>query len=464
MSVVFISYRREDSAGFAGRLHESLARRLGEDEVFRDVDALEPGQDFVDAIHARLRHCSACVALIGREWLDARDESGRRRLEQEHDYVRLEIAAALARPDALVVPALVEGVSMPVADALPESIRALSRRQAVSLRDETWDADVDRLVAALRKTPLPARASRRPVWTWVAAAVAVVVASLLILRFQPARNDVAAPPAGDTAAVTADRSNESVAAPAYSIAIPRLSEVEDGEVVYTLLSGAATAGNPSIVRLRFRFSNEGRNPANFWDNAFRLAIGGKVLAPVSGLNEVVEGHSLQQGIVRFDLPAKTTDAVLRVIGQDGVAELPLDLRSIGTPSDVDKPDTTDALSRAVFVRVTREPRPLVTGKPVDYTLVSATMRRFVNTLRVVATVRVANHGRYPFLFGTDVIRLVVDGQATAPTRGPSEAVSSDTTASADFVFDLPPSVGKVSLVVQGESTADVPLELPASVR
>ena len=89
--------------------------------------------------------CRACVAMIGRTWLDARDETGRRRLDQPDDYVRLEIAAALDRPGVLVVPALVGGARMPDAQDLPASIQALGRRQAITIRDETWESDVDRL-------------------------------------------------------------------------------------------------------------------------------------------------------------------------------------------------------------------------------------------------------------------------------------------------------------------------------
>lgn len=149
MSQIFISYRREDSAGYAGRLRESLERRLGKGAVFRDVDALEPGQDFVDTIGIRLRDADACLVLIGREWLDAEDASGRRRLEQQNDYVRLEIATALAQPHMRVVPVLVEGIRMPATEELPETIQGLARRQAVSLRDESWDEDVKRFVTAL---------------------------------------------------------------------------------------------------------------------------------------------------------------------------------------------------------------------------------------------------------------------------------------------------------------------------
>jgi hypothetical protein len=102
--------------------------------VFRDVDALRPGQDFVEAIADRLGTCRACLVLIGRDWLNAADPSGRRRLDQEGDYVRQEIAAALARPDVAVIPVLVEGAAMPAAESLPESIRPLARCHVASRR------------------------------------------------------------------------------------------------------------------------------------------------------------------------------------------------------------------------------------------------------------------------------------------------------------------------------------------
>jgi hypothetical protein len=145
----FISYRREDSAGYAGRLREALERRLGRGRIFRDVDTLQPGQDFVRAIDARVRQCRVFLTLIGREWLDARDAAGHRRIDQEEDHVRLEIATALGRDDLLVVPVLVEGAPMPASRDLPASIRSLAFRHAISLRDETWDADVDRLAAVV---------------------------------------------------------------------------------------------------------------------------------------------------------------------------------------------------------------------------------------------------------------------------------------------------------------------------
>ncbi len=179
MSQIFISYRREDSAGYAGRLRESLERRLGRGAVFRDVDALEPGQDFVDIIGIRLRDANACLVLIGREWLDAEDASGRRRLEQQNDYVRLEIATALAQPHMRVVPVLVEGSRMPSTEELPETIQALARRQAVSLRDESWDTDVKRFVTALDRRSWVQRYRL----ALAASAAVVVVGALVVAQF-----------------------------------------------------------------------------------------------------------------------------------------------------------------------------------------------------------------------------------------------------------------------------------------
>jgi hypothetical protein len=472
MSLVFISYRREDSAGFAGRLHESLERRLGEGEVFRDVDALQPGQDFVDAINARLLNCKACLVLIGREWLEAKDDAGRRRLEQDDDYVRLEIAAALARPGVLVIPVLVEGVSMPTSLVLPESIRALSRRQAVSLRDETWDTDVDRLASALRHEPRTVTApprvpSRRPL-TWAALGLLVlVVAAILVASLfdRVAERQGTTTTTGTSQPGSDPRgSDTSAGARAYAIAIPRVSEVAYGDLIYTVLAGGVMPhGASNTLRLRVRFSNEGRYPANFWDASFRLAARGEVLSPTSGLNEIVDGHSVQQGIVSFDVPSGNTKVVLRVLNQNDAAEIPLDLASTGAPSVVDTRDTSDALSHAIAARLVRD-APLVTGKEIDLTLVSATARRFAKSLRIVAAVRLTNRGRYPTLFSTGLLRLVADGQPTAPIKGPSDAVDSRAPSTADFVFDVPPSSRRLILQVQGDSVTEMPLDVPSSLR
>jgi hypothetical protein len=469
--LIFISYRRGESAGYAGRLHESLERRLGDGHVFRDVDELEPGQDFVDAITARLRDCAACVVMIGQEWLLVTDRTDRRRLEQPNDYVRLEIEAALARPDLLVVPVLVEGTPMPSAEDLPDTIRALSRRHALSLRDETWDADVDRLVTALEKTigrrtltgdlnpisRLPRLASGTLV-AWSAIAAALVVAAMFLNRSTETTD-----PGTTTTTTTVESSGVRTGAPARAIVLPRLAEVVHEQLIYTVLSGdIASSGNASTLRLRIRLSNEGGNPTNFWDSSFRLAVPGQVLAPTSGLNEFVSGHVIQQGVITFDVPAGAVRAALRVIGPSATAEIPLELGGGAAPSSVDNPDTGDALSRAQVVRVAREAVALVDGKEISYTLVSMIARRFVNALRIIATVRVANRGPYPWHFGADAIRLLVDGQPVAPVIAPNSLAAAAFTMSGDYVFDVPPAVQRVVLRVTSVPGADVAFDLPRS--
>lgn len=258
-----------------------------------------------------------------------------------------------------------------------------------------------------------------------------------------------------------DGSDVLVHAPAYAIAIPRLAEIAHGSLIYTLLSGGVIPhGNERTVRLRFRFSNEDSAAANFWDNSFRLAVQGQVLSPTSGLNEVVSGHSLQQGVVSFEVPADATKVVLRVLHRDETAELPLSLASTGVPSQVDSTDTGDALSRATVVVLVRDAKPLVSGRTISYTLAAMTLRRFVNKLRVLVGLRVTNHGPHAWYFGTDAIRLMVDDQATAPFHGPTEVVAPDATVSANFAFDLAPSVRHFILRVMGESAADMPFDLP----
>lgn len=149
MSGIFISYRREDSSYIAGRLHDRLADRFGTDQIFRDVDTMRPGVDFVQKIDEAVGSCDAFIVIIGAQWLGAADADGRRRLDNPRDWVRIEIAAALRR-GILLVPVLVENAQMPVEAELPTSLRRLTRHHAMDLSDRRWDYEVDQLVAVLR--------------------------------------------------------------------------------------------------------------------------------------------------------------------------------------------------------------------------------------------------------------------------------------------------------------------------
>lgn len=147
MGALFISYRRADSQGFAGRLEDDLSERFGQEQVFRDRE-IPPGADFVSHLEAHLARAEVVLVVIGRGWLDVRDDDGGRRLDAAGDWVRREIERAL-QAGVAVVPVLVGGAQMPGAAQLPPSIAALSRRQAFELSDRRWSRDLDELAQRL---------------------------------------------------------------------------------------------------------------------------------------------------------------------------------------------------------------------------------------------------------------------------------------------------------------------------
>jgi hypothetical protein len=144
----FISYRRDDTSGHAGRLYDRLRKQFGEHRVFMDV-AIRSGDRFAMSIDQAITPSTVALVVVGREWLTAADAEGRRRLDDPGDFVRLEVATALARA-ARVVPILVQGAPMPAPSDLPSGLEGLSERQAVEIRDNRFDADVEHLVRSLR--------------------------------------------------------------------------------------------------------------------------------------------------------------------------------------------------------------------------------------------------------------------------------------------------------------------------
>ena len=157
---IFISYRREDAGYPAGWLFDQLAARLGADRVFKDVDSIEPGDEFADVIAEAVRSCAVLLAVIGDRWLTAADEDGRR-LDDPGDFVRLEIEAALTRA-VRVIPVLVDGARMPRPDQLPASLARLARRQAIELSHSRFSADLTGLLNLLDRELRPAPAREPP--------------------------------------------------------------------------------------------------------------------------------------------------------------------------------------------------------------------------------------------------------------------------------------------------------------
>ncbi len=149
MGGIFISYRREDSGPYAGRLRDTLSSHFGADQIFRDIDRINPGERFPHVIEQAVGSCDALLALIGPRWLSIKDENRQRRLDDPKDYLRQEIIAALGRDDVLVIPVLIGPVPMPGHDDLPEPLAALAEHHAVRVSDEGWDDQVARLIRSL---------------------------------------------------------------------------------------------------------------------------------------------------------------------------------------------------------------------------------------------------------------------------------------------------------------------------
>ncbi len=174
---VFISYRRDDAAGYAGRLEEALEKRLGPGSTFRDVLDIPPGEDFVAAIRSRLAGAQAVLVLIGPRWAGG-EIPGQRRIDDAGDFVRLEVEVALDS-GVRVVPVLLPGATMPAEADLPLPLKPLARRNALSLSDAHWQADMARLASAIG---LP---RQRRIWPWALGSAAVAggaIAALCWLR------------------------------------------------------------------------------------------------------------------------------------------------------------------------------------------------------------------------------------------------------------------------------------------
>src|SRR5262249_46066821 len=146
---VFISYRREDARYPARDMYDALLRHLPRERVFIDVDSIPSGRDFVAILEQRVAECGIMLALIGANWLQSADPgTGKRRLDNPRDFVRIEIRAALTR-DIPVVPVLLDGVQMPAEDQLPKDMRMLVRRHGEPVNFLTFDSDVNRLINKL---------------------------------------------------------------------------------------------------------------------------------------------------------------------------------------------------------------------------------------------------------------------------------------------------------------------------
>jgi pterin-4a-carbinolamine dehydratase len=152
ISPVFISYRRDDAGPDAIALSSAVRGLLGDEAVFMDTKSLAGGEKWPEILNEAVLGADTVLVVMGPDWIRIADEWGRRRIDQEDDWVRLELKTALENPGKRVIPVLVRGARMPPGDALPEQLRPLLARQAIEIRRDYWNHDVQLLLAQLRTT------------------------------------------------------------------------------------------------------------------------------------------------------------------------------------------------------------------------------------------------------------------------------------------------------------------------
>jgi formylglycine-generating enzyme len=236
---IFINYRRDDSIGTAGRLHDRLAQSFGRKNLFMDVDNIPAGVDFVEHLNAQVGACDVLLAIIGTKWLEAKDDSGCRRLDNPNDFVIVEIAAALHR-DIRVIPVLVDGAPLPTADEMPEPLKPLVRRNAVEVRNTQFGRDAEGLVEKIRETLRAGKA--RSYWGVVAGIVALLFLAGGSVLFQGAP-----PRVQTTLPVSSPRANGASATHEVSSLHDRLADGQPCPTCPEMIvvpSGAFTMGSP----------------------------------------------------------------------------------------------------------------------------------------------------------------------------------------------------------------------------
>jgi hypothetical protein len=340
MGGIFISYRREDSAGWTGRLSEQLKARFGAESIFMDIDTIEPGVDFTEAVQKAVGSCDVLLAVIGPEWASSANKSGKLRLEDPNDWVRVEIAAALKRK-IRVVPVLVGGASVPTMDFLPDELDPLAHRQVHELTDKRWNYDVEQLIntfpTSLRRPWLfPNLQLWRSTPVMIGALVIAVMLSVWMFTSiyspEPIQADIPnTTPSGipivSPTQETPVKTEQSAAPQSIHLRVGQEARLKDHvtSCAYKVLAAQVEHSRPdfSLLRMIVRVTNEGSMTTNFGDSNFRLLVDNVPRAPTSNLNDLVDAHSAKEGTIVFAVPISATRLVLQLLMGEEMATFPL---------------------------------------------------------------------------------------------------------------------------------------------
>jgi hypothetical protein len=334
---IFVSYRRDDASAWAGRLHDALSARFGERNIFQDVAALRPGDDFTDAIETALSQSDVMLAVIGPTWLTATTSEGEARLARPDDYVRIELASALEH-GMQVIPVLVGGATMPAASELPEGLEQLGLRQAVAIHDATWRQDVDGFIRSLRGESAATGQRRRLIGVGLAGVALLALAGAGWAVLRGSDDGGSGNPPGGSATDTQPSSPTGLAD-----TCPTPSEAEWTDLG---LSGETDVGEPGFhfvvteadkqpgedgqwnVMLRVEATQDTNASQTNYAEFYELAVEGDTYQPtcfddVGGQNPMSPGGS-SEILVGFVLPAEPTGGLalnLDTFGEFGRIEL-----------------------------------------------------------------------------------------------------------------------------------------------
>jgi len=463
MPEIFISYRRDDSSGHAGRLFDCVRERFGGESVFMDVTDLRPGVDFTKALDSALSSCRVVLVVIGTQWLTATDGSGRRRLDDPEDFVRIEIARALAR-DAQVIPVLVRGAAMPREQDLPEDLRSLARRQAHEISDTRWSFDTDQLIRVIDS------AARRRPQSWVRLAAAAA-ALLVVLGVMGARRwsigDSTRTPPSDRGPDPGGSKNDARDIP--EARLPASGDARAGAAVFKVLGGLVSreASGPHTLRLFVRTTNvAARYGLTISGDSFRLIADGRATAPADAPIEVVAIQSANDGWVTFQVPDNATAVHLQVGDvHHETAKIPIDVRAAAPTADAKPPVWRSPVDLAVAVEQRVGPLTfIVRGARLEH-VADAVPPLQPEKLELSFKMRIRNVGaQYGYAVSGEEFRLLVDAVPLAPTKFPIEALSYHADLDGDVVFVIPGTTTKAMLQIGNVNTetARVPVDLSAA--
>ena len=482
---IFISYRRDDSAGHAGRLFDHLVERFGTEHVFMDVAGIAPGRDFVEAIETAVGGCDVLLAVIGKQWFTLTDAEGRRRIDDPSDFVRLEIATALRR-NVRVIPVLVQSAVLQSAQPLPADLQALTRRQAVELSDNRWDSDAARVIAAIEKIvgldssavtpnaipkPLPAVQKSKLLYVLAGLLLFAGAISLGINKWRADQISLTAPQPADVAVTVAASSSPVKPANAPAAPTPRLALPIDAEITlvdnqYKILSAEVESGDDGkrLVHFLVRCTSHHYGGANFGSDSFRLLIDGVPREPLNSFNLLVAQDSAQEGEISFAVAKNTTRAELEIGNGTESTKIPVDF-SLAKPAGpapppaprhsgpfpLDLPAGMDIKQEAQIVRI----------------LAARVERYNMEKLALTFSVRLTNNDRYDVGLWSDSYRLLVDGVPRAPVNFLNELVDSRSAKEGEVKFVFPDTtqslvlqIGAVNRTGGKKSPAKLPISWP----